>query len=253
MCMNPGQVKNLIGEAKGKQANAGALRGLIDIMKGETLHPYPPKCHNAYEPFDEGVNRPVARVYFALDEVCPPASRPRLLTAPVCSLPLDLAGSSQAPTASSTPRILLLPPIGRTGRSEPLEHWERDREAAVRYARAPAQEARRGPCTADLERPRITRSTRWVTRGGRGAIFIIFAWVTRGGRGAIFMFVAALPSAHLSRLRRRGRARWCPRTRRPHARPRERRAALQDRAHWHSLSGELAWQKCPLWLGLGLP
>ena len=82
MCMNPGQVKNLIGEAKGKQANAGALRGLIDIMKGETLHPYPPKCHNAYEPFDEGVNRPVARVYFVLDEVCPPASRPRLLTAP---------------------------------------------------------------------------------------------------------------------------------------------------------------------------
>ena len=82
MCMNPGQVKNLIGEAKGKQANAGALRGLIDIMKGETLHPYPPKCHNAYKPFDEGVNRPVARVYFVLDEVCPPSSRPRLLTAP---------------------------------------------------------------------------------------------------------------------------------------------------------------------------
>ena len=72
MCMNPGQVKNLIGEAKGKQANAGALKGLIDIMKGETLHPYPPKCHNPYEPFDEGVNRPVARVYFVLDEVCPP-------------------------------------------------------------------------------------------------------------------------------------------------------------------------------------
>ena len=37
---------------------------------------------DAYEPFDEGVNRPVARVYFVLDEVCPPASRPRLLTAP---------------------------------------------------------------------------------------------------------------------------------------------------------------------------
>jgi hypothetical protein len=72
MCMNPGQVKNLIGEASAKQANAGALKGLIDIMKGETLHPYPPKCHNAYEPFDEGVNRPVARVYFVLDEACPP-------------------------------------------------------------------------------------------------------------------------------------------------------------------------------------
>ena len=61
ICMNPAQVKNLIGRG-------GANSGLIEIMKGNTRHPYPPKCHDPYSPFDDGANRPVARVYFILDE-----------------------------------------------------------------------------------------------------------------------------------------------------------------------------------------
>ena len=69
ICMNPGQVKNLIGD-KGSKATskAGAAGGLFDIMKGNTNHPYPPKCDDPYKPFDCGTNRPVARIYFILDE-----------------------------------------------------------------------------------------------------------------------------------------------------------------------------------------
>ena len=69
ICMNPGQVKNLMNPTA-KQSNAGAGAGLFDIMKGnvETLHPYPPKCHGPHVPFDNGANRPVARIYFILDE-----------------------------------------------------------------------------------------------------------------------------------------------------------------------------------------
>jgi len=69
ICMNPGQVKNLIGPSGTRATSrAGATAGLLDIMKGNTKHPYPPKCHNPYERFDEGSNRPLARVYFILDE-----------------------------------------------------------------------------------------------------------------------------------------------------------------------------------------
>jgi hypothetical protein len=69
ICMNPSQVKNLIGgQANTKQSKAGATSGLLDIMKGNTNHPYPPKCQDPYAPFDDGKNRPVARVYFILDE-----------------------------------------------------------------------------------------------------------------------------------------------------------------------------------------
>ena len=69
ICMNPGQVKNLIGSSGTKATSkAGATAGLLDIMKGNTKHPYPPKCHSPYERFDEGANRPLARVYFILDE-----------------------------------------------------------------------------------------------------------------------------------------------------------------------------------------
>jgi len=61
ICMNPNQVKNLIGVR-------AASEGLLEIMKGNTRHPYPPKCHDPYAPFDDGANRPVARVWFILDE-----------------------------------------------------------------------------------------------------------------------------------------------------------------------------------------
>ena len=66
---NPGQVKNLIGD-KGNRATskAGANAGLLDIMKGMTNHPYPPKCHDPYADLDTGVNRALARLYFILDE-----------------------------------------------------------------------------------------------------------------------------------------------------------------------------------------
>jgi len=68
MCMNPNQVKNLIGPANAASSKAGATSGLLDIMKGNTNHPYPPKCHDPYAAFDHGENRAVARIYFILDE-----------------------------------------------------------------------------------------------------------------------------------------------------------------------------------------
>ena len=37
-------------------------------MKGNTHHPYPPKCHDPYAPFDDGANRKLSRLYFILDE-----------------------------------------------------------------------------------------------------------------------------------------------------------------------------------------
>jgi hypothetical protein len=37
ICMNPGQIKNLIGDsATSKQSKAGARSSLLDIMKGNT-------------------------------------------------------------------------------------------------------------------------------------------------------------------------------------------------------------------------
>lgn len=69
ICMNAGQVKVLIGD-KGNRATskAAACAGLIDIMKGTTNHPYPPKCHDPYEPYDDDANRLLSRLYFILDE-----------------------------------------------------------------------------------------------------------------------------------------------------------------------------------------
>ena len=69
MCMNPRQVKDLLAERPdAKRASAGATAGLFSIMKGKTVHPYPPKCHKPHELFDNGANRPVARIYLILDE-----------------------------------------------------------------------------------------------------------------------------------------------------------------------------------------
>ena len=69
MCMNPRQVKDLLAERPdAKRAGAGATAGLFSIMKGKTVHPYPPKCHKPHELFDNGANRPVARIYLILDE-----------------------------------------------------------------------------------------------------------------------------------------------------------------------------------------
>lgn len=99
MCMNANQVKSLIGNSTNKTAKvlcsllpppscsytyvyasrsmlptahgahqAGAQSGLLDIMKGNTHHPYPPKCHDPYALFDDGANRKLSRLYFILDE-----------------------------------------------------------------------------------------------------------------------------------------------------------------------------------------
>jgi hypothetical protein len=68
VCMNASQIKHLIGSGSADASAAGAESGLLEIMKGNTNHPYPPKCHDPYAPFDDGANRPVARVYFILDE-----------------------------------------------------------------------------------------------------------------------------------------------------------------------------------------
>lgn len=90
---------------------AGAQSGLFDIMKGSTNHPYPPKCHDPYAPFDHGANRKLSRLYFILDEDGGCQAIELLLTSTVT-------------TDAARP----------CGRPEPFQHLQRHREAAVRCA-----------------------------------------------------------------------------------------------------------------------
>ena len=47
ICMNASQIKNMtLDTAVQDMAKAGALAGYVQIMKGETRHPYPPKCND---------------------------------------------------------------------------------------------------------------------------------------------------------------------------------------------------------------
>ena len=146
MCMNASQVKSLIGNSTKRTAQvrapcclhatlpavltctcvyvprtmmstaygvhqAGAQSGLLDIMKGSTNHPYPPKCHDPYAPFDNGANRKLSRLYFILDEDGG------------CQA-IELLPTSTVTTDAARP----------CGRPEPFQHLQRHREAAVRCA-----------------------------------------------------------------------------------------------------------------------
>ena len=67
--MNPNQIKNMIAtQAATRAGAAGRARRPHPDHEGRDGHP---SCRNATSsaaPFDNGVNRPVARLYFILDE-----------------------------------------------------------------------------------------------------------------------------------------------------------------------------------------
>ena len=72
ICMNHNQIKNMIAtQAATAQAQQGALAGLIQVMKGETRHPYP--CASLGRP--PGWRRPLGRPHRGPDRGAPRCAR----------------------------------------------------------------------------------------------------------------------------------------------------------------------------------